>query len=225
LPDDASSPTLIRMARTSELKDVTRTVLSTPIRNGRKARLIAISGIDSSGKGYIASRLSQCLSSTGARVALLGIDGWLNLPYVRFSVNDAGRHFYRNAFRFEEMFSQLVDPLVSDGSIDVLTDFTEETAHEYRKQRYTFADVDTILLEGVLLRRDLRSRYDLRVWIDCSFETALQRAVARAQEGLGPDDTAAAFQTIYFPAQQVHFLEDNPIAYADLTFENDGAHL
>ena len=226
LPDAASRPILIRMAPTSELEDVTRVILSTPIRNGHKARLIAISGIDSSGKGYVASRLSQHLISEGARVALIGIDGWLNLPSVRFSANDAGQHFYRNAFRFAEMFSQLVDPLVSKGSIDLLMDFTEETAHEYRKQRYTFGDVDTILLEGIFLfRRDLRSRYDLRIWIDCSFETELQRAVGRAQEGLSPEDTAAAFQTMYFPAQKVHFLEDNPRAYADLTFESDSVHL
>jgi len=106
LPDAASRPILIMMARTSELEDVTRVILSTPIRNGHKARLIAMSGIDSSGKGYVASRLSQHLSSEGARVALIGIDGWLNLPSVRFSVNDTGRHFYENAFRFAEMFSQ-----------------------------------------------------------------------------------------------------------------------
>jgi uridine kinase len=210
------------MARTKNLADVSRAILNAPMRDGHHARLIAISGIDSSGKGYVASKLTQQLSAQGARVALIGIDGWLNLPVVRFAANDPGRHFYRNAFRFDEMFSQLVDPLVSKGSIDLLMDFTEETAREYRKHRYAFSDVDTVLLEGIFLfRRDLRSRYDLKVWIDCSFETALRRAVARAQEGLSPEDTIAAFQTIYFPAQEFHFLEDDPESSADLRFEND----
>jgi uridine kinase len=210
------------MVRTAQLERVSRAILSTPIRDGRKARLIAISGIDSSGKGYIASKLSQHLSSRGARVAQIGIDGWLNLPAVRYGTDDLGRHFYRNAFRFEEMFSQLVDPLVSIGSINLLMDFTEETAHEYHKYRYLFTDVDTILLEGIFLfRRDLRSRYDLKVWIDSSFETALQRAVARAQEGLSSEATIAAFQKIYFPAQELHFREDDPKGCADVIFEND----
>src|SRR5215472_11855637 len=164
-------PTLVCMASTTKLEDVSRAVLGTPIRDGHKARLVAISGIDSSGKGYVASRLAQLLRSQGTNVALIGIDGWLNLPPVRFAAKDPGRHFYNNAIRFDEMFSQLVDPLVCNGSIDLLMDFTDETAHEYRKQRYVFTNIDTVLLEGVFLfRRDLRPRYDLKIWIDSSFE-------------------------------------------------------
>ena len=213
------------MVTTTKLDDLSRAVLDTPIREGHKARLIAISGIDSSGKGYVASKLAQKLESEGAQVALLGIDGWLNLPQVRFATDDPGAHFYKHAIRFDEMFSQLVDPLVRAGSIDLLMDFTEETAHEYRKQRYVFSNIHTVLLEGVFLfRRDLRSRYDLKIWIDSSFETALQRAVARAQEGLDPEATIAAFQSIYFPAQKVHFREDDPRAGADVVFDNDTAH-
>lgn len=210
------------MQSTRDLEIVSIAILNTPIRNGRKARLIGISGIDSSGKGYTASKLSQTLSTEGARVALIGIDGWLNLPQVRFSTKDPGRHFYQNAFRFGEMFSELIDPLVRDGSVDCEADFTEETAHRYRKHRYVFSSVDTVLVEGIfLLRRDLRERYDLKVWVDCSFETALSRAIARGQEGLPAADATTAYQTIYFPAQKIHFAEDNPQACADLVFEND----
>ena len=61
------------------------------------------------------------------------------------------------------------------------------------------------MLEGIyLLKRALQAHYDLSVWIDCSFETARGRAVARAQEALPPEATVSAYQTIYFPAQKIH---------------------
>ena len=126
------------MITTRNLDIVSQAILKTPIRDGHAARLVAISGIDSSGKGYISSRVAQALTSQSARVALIGIDGWLTLPAVRFSNSEPARHFYRNALRFDEMFSVLVDPLVRRGSIDVTADYTEETAQQYRPQRYLY---------------------------------------------------------------------------------------
>jgi uridine kinase len=210
------------MPCTGTLPAIVEAILHTPSRKDRTARLVAVSGIDSSGKGYMAARIAERLTQEGANVALIGIDGWLNLPPVRFGQENPGLHFCRHAFRFDQMFSDLVDPLARDGEIDLVMDFTEETAHEYRRQRYSFSDIDTVLLEGIFLfRRDLRFRYDLKVWIACSFETALRRAIVRSQEGLTPEDTTKAFQTIYFPAQEIHFSLDDPKSLADLVLIND----
>jgi len=82
--------------------------------------------------------------------------------------------------------------------------------------------VDVLLLEGIyLLRPDFRPRYDLAIWIDCTFETAIERAIARGQEGLPPGETVRAFRTIYLPAQEIHFARDDPRAAADLVVVND----
>jgi uridine kinase len=66
-----------------------------------------------------------------------------------------------------------------------------------------------------------RDYFDLKVWIDCSFATALQRAIARGQEGLPPRETQHAFETIYFPAQRIHLVRDNPSNAADIVFTNE----
>jgi uridine kinase len=79
-----------------------------------------------------------------------------------------------------------------------------------------------VLLEGVqLLKRAFREHYDLAVWIDCSFDTALERALARRQEGLSAEETLHAYRTIYFPAQTLHFELDDPRGSADVLLEND----
>jgi uridine kinase len=204
-----------------DLEAICTCILKTQASAGHRASLIAISGIDASGKGYVSEAIARELTALGKRVALIGIDGWLNLPAVRFRARESGRHFYTHALRFNEMFRMLIDPLIARGSVDCVADFADETAQSFRKHRYQFQDVEIVLLEGIFLfRRDLCDRYDLRVWIECSFETALHRAVARGQEGLPPAETWAAFESIYFPAQRVHFTADKPHNCADIVIDN-----
>jgi uridine kinase len=209
----------------SSIDEIAAAILGVRFHGERRARLIAISGIDGSGKGYVSARLAEKLAGKGFRVALIAADGWLNLPHVRFGGDDPGEHFYWHAFRFEEMFSQLIEPLARDGSCHLIAEYAEETAACYRKHVYEFDDVDLILLEGIFLfKREHQQRYGFRLWIDCSFKTALERALSRSQEGLPPADTIAAYERIYFPAERVHFERDNPRDSADLVYVND-AHL
>ena len=187
-----------------------------------RATLVAISGIDASGKGYVTAKLAEAARANGMRVATINIDGWLNLPHVRFGKVHPAEHFYHHAIRFEEMFAQLVFPLRDQRSLSIEMDFAEETATKYRSQVYAFENVDVILLEGIyLLKRAFQNYYDLSFWIDCSFETALQRAMARGQEGLPPEATLKAYRSIYFPAQEIHFAKDDPKRAATAIINND----
>lgn len=187
-----------------------------------RAVLVALSGIDGSGKGFVAARIVAALEERGLRVAGINIDGWLNLPRVRFGDTDPAEHFYLHAIRFDELFAQLVLPLRERRSLVLDADFAEETATAYVKHRYAFEDVDVIVLEGVyLLKRALRAYYDVSGWIDCTFETALERALARGQEGLPAEETIAAYRKIYFPAQEIHLARDEPRAAASAILVND----
>ena len=87
---------------------------------------------------------------------------------------------------------------------------------------YNFKNVGVTLVEGIFLfKNEYRRLFDLAIWVDCSFATALARALERRQEGLSPAQTIAAYETIYFPAQKIHFAQDNPRSSADLIFDND----
>lgn len=187
-----------------------------------RAALVAVSGIDGCGKGWLTRKIVDDLQARGIKAANINIDGWLNLPAKRFSDKNPAEHFYLHAIRFDEMFAQLVLPLRDARSIRVETDFAEETATAYRKQLYEFTDIDIIVLEGIyLLRQAFRNYYDLSIWIDCSFAKALERALARGQEGLPPTDTIRAYETIYFPAQDIHFQRDNPRQAAAIIVDNN----
>lgn len=187
-----------------------------------RALAVAVSGIDGAGKGWVAARLDERLRERGLSSVVIGCDGWLNLPHVRFDTAAPAERFYADALRFDELFSLLVTPLRERRSVRVVSDCAEETATAFTPRLWTFEDVDVILIEGIfLLKRELRHLYDLSVWVDCSFETALERALVRAQEGLSTADTWAAYDTIYFPAQRLHFRRDRPRERADHVVVND----
>ncbi|MBF0234742.1 MAG: uridine kinase [Desulfamplus sp.] len=190
--------------------------------SAKRSVLMAITGIDGCGKGYITEKIVNKLQSKGVRTAGINIDGWLNLPNRRFDPSNPAEHFYLHAIRFDEMFTQLVIPLRDRRSLRWEANYTEETATEYRRHIYEFVDIDIIVLEGIyLLKRSFQHHYDLSCWIECSFDTALERAISRSQEGLSPEETVRAYRTIYFPAQEIHFQRDDPKATATLIVNND----
>ncbi|HXG94447.1 MAG TPA: hypothetical protein VNN73_19045 [Blastocatellia bacterium] len=90
--------------------------------------LVAVSGIDGSGKGYVSGQIVAALRQQGVSVAAVNVDGWLNLPLRRFSSERPAEHFYHDAVRFDYMFDQLILPLKRQRSINIEVDFAEETA-------------------------------------------------------------------------------------------------
>jgi uridine kinase len=200
------------------IERILRTRASVP---AQRSVLVAITGIDGCGKGYLTTQLLKRLAAEGVRAGMISVDGWLNLPQVRFDRSNPAEHFYLHAIRFDEMFGQLILPLRRNRSLRLEADYAEETANEYRRYTYEFEELDVILLEGIyLLKRSFQGCYDLSIWIECSFDTALERGITRAQEGLTPTATAEAYRTIYFPAQEIHFRRDNPRDSATLIVNN-----
>ena len=190
--------------------------------SSERSVLTAITGIDASGKGYFTERLVRALQTKRVCAVAINVDAWLNLPNDRFDASNPAEHYYHNAIRFEEMFAQTILPLRDHRSLNVVINYADETATEYQRRIFEFEDVDVIALEGIyLLKRAFQAHYDRSIWIDCSFETALERAVSRAQEGLPPKETIRDYRNIYIPAQEIHFQRDNPNGVATLIVNND----
>jgi uridine kinase len=189
----------------------------------QRALLVAVSGIDGSGKGYVTERITSGLVFRPWRVASINIDGWLQLPERRFSKERPAEHFYEHGIRFHDLFERLVLPLKKNRGVRVQADLADAThATKYHRHAYQFHEVDIVILDGIfLLKRDFRGYYDLALWVDCTFETALERALRRGQEGLSAAETIRDYDRIYFAAQRIHFANDDPRGTADLIIGND----
>ncbi len=184
--------------------------------------LLAVSGIDASGKGYVATRISELLHLNGLNAVTIGVDPWLGDPRQWSGKRDAGELFYRYGIRFDDLFRALVLPLQQQRSITLPATLRRQIDSALYSHIYDCRDVDAIVLEGIfLLKRRLRSHYDLSLWVECSFQTSLERALQRNQEGLPPALIAHDYHSIYHPAQRIHFAVDHPRGSADEIFVND----
>jgi uridine kinase len=191
----------------------------------KSAFTVAVSGIDAAGKGYISRLLQDELRERRYHVALINIDPWQNPIAVRLKKENAAENVYENMFRWNDLFEQLVFPLQKNRAIHLETKGISTDGDIYYPLLYDFRDIDIVLVEGILLlKQQYLSYFDYKIWIDCSFETGMQRAIQRNAEKLGEEALQHDYHTFYYPAQYYHFKKDDPAGNADLVFDNNGYH-
>jgi uridine kinase len=183
---------------------------------------VAISGIDASGKGYVAKRLESELTGRGLRVANINIDPWQNPIPVRLKQENSAENFYQNAFRWDDVFEQMIIPLRKLRTLNLATRLIRTHADEYFDFEFDFENIDILIVESIFLfQQQYLKHYDLRVWIDCTFETGIKRAIKRNVEQLSKERLREDYQTYYYPAQRYHFKKDNPKLLSHFIYCND----
>lgn len=191
----------------------------------RTAFTVAVSGIDAAGKGYISRLLQDALREKGYHTVLINADPWQNPVSIRLQKENAAANLYEHIFRWDDLFQQLIVPLRKNKSIFLETKGIRTDADIYYPLLYDISNIDIMLVEGVfLLKRQYLSYFDLKIWVYCSFETGMQRAIQRNAEQLDEEALLHDYHTFYYPAQQYHFEKDDPAGNADLVFDNNEYH-
>jgi len=80
------------------------------------------------------------------------------------------------------MKNQLYEPLCSRGSIELVAKHADPTnKEEMVDHHYRIQQSHVIIFEGIFLFQG-RFTFDYSIWVECSFETALSRALMRNQK-------------------------------------------
>jgi uridine kinase len=211
------------MLTINDIPSLTQKVIDAYVLHDKQtAFTIAISGIDASGKGYTTKLLQDELERKGYKVANINIDPWQNPLPVRLRKENAAENVYENIFRWKDFFEQLIFPLKQNKSLYLVTSGILSDADIYYPLVYDYKNIDIILIDGILLlKKKYLSRYDYRIWIDCSFETGLERAIKRNVEKLEEERLIRDYDTYYYAAQRLHFERDQPINSSDIIYNND----
>ena len=190
---------------------------------------VAIDGIDASGKTTLADQLMPVIEQRGRPVIRASIDGFhrpRNERYQRGPHSPEG--YYKDSFDYPSLQSALLHPLGPNGNrryrheiFDVHNDIPFVTKEEQ-------APADAILLfdSVFLLRPELNTLWDYRIFVHVDFEVALQRAMVRDQALFGsPQAVQARYFQRYIPGQRLYFQLAHPQKLADVIVENnDPAH-
>jgi uridine kinase len=182
----------------------------------------AISGVDASGKGYITKLLQNELEGKGYNIANINIGPWQNPLPVRLRKENPAENVYENIIRWDDFIEQLIFPLKQNKNIYLVTTGILSDSDIYYPLIYDHKNVDILLIDGILiLKKQYLLLYNYKIWIDCSFETGLKRAIKRNVEKLDEERLIHDYLTFYYAAQRLHFERDNPKHSADLIYDNN----
>src|SRR5262245_15644782 len=94
----ASMPGGSDMLDPAGIADQIRAVRAAP--GAPRTLLVAVSGIDSAGKGYVAHRVANALRPEGVRVVVVTPQAWLTPFAEHRQAPDPAQHYYQHAIRF-----------------------------------------------------------------------------------------------------------------------------
>jgi uridine kinase len=182
---------------------------------------VAIDGIDGAGKTTIADDLVAPVQRQGRRVIRASVDSFHNPRAIRYW---RGRHspegYFRDSFNHDALIENLLQPLGPDGSRQYRT-----TVFDYKTDSPVVApllrshDQHILLFDGVfLLRPELLRFWDLRIFLDVTFEEAMARC---SQRGGGSPEPSAPENRRYVEGQKIYLAECDPKAAADLIIDNN----
>jgi len=206
----------VNRAREQVLRHVARCVPEVPTGWVR----VAVDGVDGAGKTTFADELAEVLASAGRVTIRASVDGFHHHQARRYRRGRwAWEGFWLDAFDWDQLRSELLDPLQPGGSgryrravHDLATDQSLDLPYE----RAPLGAV--LLLDGVFLHRDeLVDCWDLSVFLDVPFEISVKRMAAR--DGSDPNPDAPGVRR-YVQAQRHYLRADSPRARATIVIDN-----
>lgn len=186
---------------------------------------VAIDGIDAAGKTELADELTAPLAARGIPVIRASLDGFHRPRTERYRRGEySPEGYFEDAFDHATLRQALLLPLGPGGDRRYL-----QAVYDYRRDAPLDAPAheapeDAVLLvDGVfLLRPELDPHWDLRLFVDVTFDVALQRALARDAALFGsPAAVRERYLRRYLPAQRRYLQECRPRERADIVIRND----
>jgi uridine kinase len=174
--------------------------------------LVGISGLDCAGKSTLAERLAR-RSDWGRPAQIVSVDDFLHPRRIRNANPDQLRGYYHETFDLDAIFAVLRQARSAvDFAVEVpVLDWQSDTPG---RRVFSASRPSLFLVEGVFLfRPPLVDLFDLRIWIDLSFDDALARALRRERDLAYYASTEAIrdrYLRRFFPAQRHHIDVDRP---------------
>lgn len=184
--------------------------------------LVAIDGVDTSGKTTLADELRDRIRSRP--VVRLSIDGFHNPGAVRMRQGEfSPQGYFEDSFNYPFLKEQVLDRIRqgADSVVAAIYDYRVEAA--VRKPALAVPSGAVVIMDGVfLLRRELAEYWDLSVFLEVSFATVLERA-RRRDIGLFREMALLEekYRRRYIPGQELYFAREDPRSRATIILDNN----
>jgi len=182
---------------------------------GPGRRLIAIDGVDGSGKSTFARDLIPALK--GRPVVTVHVDDFLNAPEIRHRRGrDSAEGFWLDTYDYQALEENVLEPLSGSGHGLYTPKLSPE--HSDRPERHLAPDNALILIEGMFLhRQEQANRWDYSIFLDVPFSETARRMSRR--DGSNPDPRHPTMHR-YVGGQRLYFENAQPWSRATKVVDN-----
>ena len=200
---------------------VTPAADTSPVRS-----LIAVDGIDGSGKSVLAERLGAAAADLGINAVVLAVDDFRRpVDWGRRPPGDARSEadlYYEEYYDLPLLDQCLAAFLGGDASVEIPV--FDSAAHRLDGRRtIVFGAATVAIVEGVFaLRLANLATGGALIYVRTSFAAARERIVRRdTQRGRDRGDVIHRITARYFPAQERYLREFDPLIRADVLVDHE----
>jgi uridine kinase len=188
---------------------------------------VAVDGCSAAGKTTLADELAQVLRARiGRAIIRVGIDYFKRAVELRTGYPEGSpESYYLDSWDNAAIRDRLLIPLGPGGDRRYRTAVMDLPARAAIDAPVQVAPGDAVLLaDGAFLQRPELDRYwDLRIYVDVSFDEVLRRGIARDQQWMGSAGQAEhRYRTKYIPGERRYVDEVRPRERAEVVVGNDG---
>ena len=186
---------------------------------GQERMIVAVDGVDGSGKTTFADELAVVLKTTGQSVIRASVDGFHHPRGVRYlRGKDSPEGYFFDSYDYDIFKRDLLLPFRSGAGIVQTARFDHRNNREVTS---AFAEPDTrsvLVIDGIFLHRDeLADCWDLSIFLDVPFAVSYARMAAR--DGSNPDPHAPENHR-YLEGQRLYLQRCNPGDRAMILIDN-----
>ncbi len=176
--------------------------------------LVAVDGVDGSGKTTFAAALHGRYAAAGRPCLVVHLDDFFNPRAVRYRLGrDSPQGFFLDTYDLATFSTLVLDPLGRSGVAGIVPrGFDHRTDQRVRVPAVIVPSLAVVVVEGMFLHRDeLRSRWDLSVFLDVPFDVTARRMAER--DGSEPDPEHPSMRR-YVEGQRLYMSACDPRARA-----------
>ena len=185
---------------------------------------VAVDGITASGKSRFAEEVADAVQTRGRHAARVSMDSFHHVRAYRHRQGRlSGDGYYEDAYDLARAVREMLAPLGPGGSLRY-RDRIVDLAADRPVESWSDATPDMVLIvDGSFLQRqEIRSSWDVVIYLQVEFDVALQRGVAREAAALDDRDAAReAFLARYHAAGRRYLAEVDPVGRADIVVDNN----
>lgn len=182
--------------------------------------IVAIDGVDGSGKTVFAAELASVIRSSGREVVEIHVDDFHHLRAHRYQRGRASAEgFWLDSYDYEALERDVLAPLQAGGPGPYrwgATDLERDVPLEL--EPLLAADEAVVLVEGIFLHRDeLQHWWDFSVFLEVPFRESARRMVLR--DGFSEDGDDLKVRR-YVDGQRLYFEACRPWERASVVVDN-----